>query len=53
MGSCYLGDLIAGDHIHKDITTYNTEEPQQKYLLGIASNRLLGVCRGVGGVGDA
>ena len=21
MGSCYLGDYIAGDHIHRDITT--------------------------------
>ena len=34
MGSCYLGDHIAGDHINTDITTCNNEEPQQKYRLG-------------------
>ena len=44
MGSCYLGDHIAGDHIHMDITTCNIEEPlrKQKYRLETASNRLLG-----------
>ena len=42
MGSCYSGDHIAGDHIHTDITTFNTEEPKQKYCLGMVSNRLLG-----------
>ena len=30
MGSCYSGDQIAGDHIHADITTSNTEESQPK-----------------------
>ena len=42
MGSCYLGDYIAEDHIHTNIT-FNIEEPQQKYRLGTASNRLLRV----------
>ena len=29
MCSCYSDDQIAGDHIHKDKTTCNNEEPQQ------------------------
>ena len=41
MSSCYLGDHIGGDHIHTDITAYDIKEPQQKYRLGTASNRLL------------
>ena len=41
MGSCYSGNHIAKDHIHTDITTCNTEEPQHKYRLGTISNRLL------------
>ena len=45
MSRCYLGDHIAGDHIHTDITSTN-EERQQKYRLGAVSNRLL---RGLGG----
>ena len=28
--------------MHTDITTCNTDEPQQKYRLGMVSNRLLG-----------
>ena len=47
MGSCNSGDPIAEDRIHTDITTCNTEEPQQKYRLGTVSYRLLG--RGVTG----
>ena len=35
MGSCYLGDQIAEDNTHKDITTWNIEEPQQKYSLEV------------------
>ena len=42
MGLCYSVDRIAENHIHTDITC-NLEEPQQKYSLGTASNRLL-VC---------
>ena len=42
MGSCYSGDHIAEDHIHKDISTCNTEEPQRKYSLGMICRRLLG-----------
>ena len=34
MGICYSGEHIAGDHIHKEITRYNTAEPQRKYRLG-------------------
>ena len=34
MGSCYSDDHIALAHIHMDMPTYNTEEPQQKYSLG-------------------
>ena len=41
MGKCYSIDHTAEDHIHKDITC-NTAEPQQKYRLGMVSNRLLG-----------
>ena len=51
MSNCYSGDHIAEDHIHMVIKTCNNEEPQQKYRLGTASNRLRGVCvcAGVGG----
>ena len=49
MDSYYSGDHIAGDRIHKDITTYKIEEPQQKFRLGTVSNRL----RDVGRAGDA
>ena len=38
--NCYSTDHIAEDNIHTDITC-NIEEPQQKYRLGTASNRLL------------
>ena len=48
MGSCYLGDHIAGDHIDTDITICNIEEPQQKYRHRTASNRLMGG-GGIGG----
>ena len=41
MGICYSRDHIDGDHIHTDITAYDIKEPQQKYRLGTASNRLL------------
>ena len=41
MGSCYTGDHVARDHTHMDITTCNTEEPQQKYHPGTVSYRLL------------
>ena len=34
MGHCYSGDYIAAEYIHTDITTCNTQEPQQKYRLG-------------------
>ena len=40
MGNCYSVDHIAEDHIHTDITC-KTEEPEQKYRLGTAINRLL------------
>ena len=36
MGNCYSIHYIAEDHTHTDIT-YNTEGPQQKYLLGTVS----------------
>ena len=49
MGNCYSVDYIAGDHTHTDITC-NTEEPQQKYRLGMVSNKLLGWGGGVGGL---
>ena len=42
MGSCYSGNHIVGDYIHTDLTTFNIEEPQQKYRLGTVSNRLPG-----------
>ena len=38
MGSCNLGDLIAGGHIYVDMTTCNIQEPQQKYRLGTITN---------------
>ena len=41
MGIWYSAYHITKDHIHTEIT-YNTEEPQQKYRLGMVSNRLLG-----------
>ena len=34
MDSCYSGDHITEDNLHTDITTSDTEEPQQKYRLG-------------------
>ena len=34
MDSCKTGDHITGDHIHTEITTCSTEEPQQKYRPG-------------------
>ena len=37
MSNRYLGDHIAGDHIHTDITTGNIEEPQQKFCQGTVS----------------
>ena len=40
MGSCYSGEHIAEDLIHTDVTTCNTEEPQQKNRLGTFSSRL-------------
>ena len=36
MGSCYLEDHIAEDHIHTDKTTYNIKEQQHKYALKLA-----------------
>ena len=36
----YSDDHIARDHIDKDITACNIEEPEQKYRLGMVSNRL-------------
>ena len=41
MGSCNLGDLIAGDHINVDMTTCNIQDSQQKYRLGTITNGLL------------
>ena len=40
MGNCYSIGHVAEDHIHTDIAC-NIEEAQQKYLLGMVSNRLL------------
>ena len=37
MSNRYIGDHIAGDHIHTDITTGNIEEPQQKFCQGTVS----------------
>ena len=44
MSSCYSGDHIAEDHIHKhtEITTSNIEKPQQSYRIGTVSDRLYG-----------
>ena len=42
MGSCYSVDHFAEDDLHTDITICNIEELQQKYRLGMVSNRLLG-----------
>ena len=42
MGSCYLDEHNAEDHIHTDITTCDTEESSQKYRLGTVSYGLLG-----------
>lgn len=39
MGSCYSGYHIAEDHMHTDITACNTEEPQEKHLLGMVIYR--------------
>ena len=50
MSNCYSGDHITEDHIHINITTCYTEEPQQTYRLGTVSNRSLG--GGGGGVKD-
>ena len=47
MGNCYSGDHITEDHIYMNITTCNTEEPQQTYRIGNVSKRSLG-----GGVKD-
>ena len=47
MGSCLSGDHIAEDHTHRDITTFDIEEPQQKYRLGTGSNRLPGALKHV------
>ena len=50
MGNCYSTDYIAEDHIHMGITC-NIEEPQQKYRLGMVSNRLFVGADGAGGGG--
>ena len=42
MSSIYLGDHIAGNHIHTEILTGNMEEPQQKYHFEKFSYTLLG-----------
>lgn len=41
MDDCYSSDHIAEDHKHTDIS-YDSDEPQQKYRLGMASKTLLG-----------
>ena len=42
MSSCYSGAIhFARYHIHTDKTTMDDEEPQQKYLLGTASNKCM------------
>ena len=46
MDICHSGDQIARDHIHTYITTCNIEDLQQKYRLGMASKRSLGVLGG-------
>ena len=40
MGNCCSGDRIAIPYT--DITNYIIEEPEQKYRLGMVSNKLLG-----------
>ena len=40
MGNCCSGDRIPIPYT--DITIYNIEEPEQKYRLGMVSNKLLG-----------
>ena len=40
-GQLFSGEHIAGDNIHTDVASYNMEEPQQKYRLGMTSNILL------------
>ena len=47
MGSNYSGNHTVKDHVHTDIKTCNTEEPQQKYRLGTVGNGLLGVLKHV------
>ena len=39
MGNRHSGDNTAEDHVHKDLTTCYTEEPQQKFRLGTVSNK--------------
>ena len=41
MGNNIQLTILLKNHIHTDLTC-NTEEPQQKYCLGMVSNRLLG-----------
>ena len=41
MGSCYSSDHIPEDHIQTNITTSNTDEPQQNNRLGTVSHRIL------------
>ena len=43
MGSCYSGGHIARDHIHTDIKTCSTDQPQQRHLNGTIRNQLLGM----------
>ena len=43
MGNCYLGDYIAGDHIHTDITTCKIKEPQKNHALERSVIEYLGV----------
>ena len=42
MGSCYLGDHTAADHIQTDIKICNILEPQKTYHFGTVNYRLLG-----------
>ena len=46
MDSCYSGDHITRDYIHRDIKSYNIEDSQQKYRLGTVKHSLPGVLRG-------
>ena len=48
MSSIYLGDHIAGNHIHTEILTGNIEEPHQKYRFEKFSYTLLGAGGGGG-----